>query len=137
MYSLAYDSDCGPCTRFRNAVAFLDAHRRMEYIGLDAADREGKLDPVDPERRRASFLLVTPDGRVWSGARALPRLAALLPGGALLSAALDCPPVFSAAAFAYSAFSRLHGAGACSYSPVGSGRPKPLMCGAVSPVLRP
>ena len=119
MYSLVYDSDCGPCTRFRNAVGFLDAKGRMEYMGLEEAEGAGKLDPVEKERRWASFHLVSPEGDVWSGASALPRVAALLPCGGPVSAFLGSRPVFPVASFVYSALSRLHDAGSCSFRPAG------------------
>ena len=115
-YLLVYDDGCGPCTRFRDAVDLLDAARRLDYAGLEEADRSGRLDPVPPSRRHRSFHLVSPRGQVWSGASALPPLAALLPGGRATSSALRVPPVFSAAAFVYATFSRLHDSGSCAYA---------------------
>jgi len=117
MYLLAYDDGCGPCTRFRNVVAFLDARRMMDYAGLDAAERLGGLESIPASRRHRSFHLVSPDGRTWSGASALPHLVALIPGGRPLSVAMRVPPVFSTAAFMYGVFSRLHDSGACRYGP--------------------
>ena len=123
-FTLVFDSGCGPCTRFRNAVKFLDTRRRMEYLGLDEADREGILDAVDPGRRHRSFHLVSPGGRVWSGSDALPQLAALLPGGFLPSRALAaCPPVHRSAAFVYGVFSSLHDSASCAQAPEGAVRP--------------
>ncbi|MDG6909429.1 MAG: DUF393 domain-containing protein [Nitrososphaerota archaeon] len=117
--ALVYDAACGPCTRFKDGVKFLDARRRMDYLGLAEADMTGRLEPVDPVRRYRSFHLVSPEGRVWSGADALPQLAALLPGGFPLSRALAmCPPARSLAAFVYGVFSRLHDSGSCT---LGSG----------------
>ena len=116
MYALVYDTGCGPCTTFKDAVALLDAGRRMRYVGLRDADRLGFLDPVDPARRHRSFHLVSPEGEVWSGADALPRLLALLPGGRPVSWAIsNSPPLSSATRFVYAVFSRLHDSGACGY----------------------
>ena len=123
-YVLVYDADCGPCTRFRKAVEFLDTKGRMGYMGLAEADRAGVLDSVSPGRRRRSFHLASPSGTVWSAADALAPLCALLPGGRPLSAALAmCPPVSSMASFVYGAFSRLHDAGSCGYRPGGPREP--------------
>ena len=126
--TLVYDADCGPCTKFRGAVGFLDPGRRMGYAGLAEAEREGLLDAVPRGRRRSSFHLVGPPGEVLSGADALPALLAQLPGGPLSSAALArCPPAFASAAFVYGVFSRLHGTGRCGKAPrgAGGGRPRP------------
>jgi predicted DCC family thiol-disulfide oxidoreductase YuxK len=116
-YVLVYDSDCGPCTRFRDVVSFFDTRRKMIYIGLDDADRRGVLDSVSRGRRHRSFHLVSPDGTVWSGAEALPPLFELLSGFAPLSFVLVSNPfAFKAASFVYSTFSRLHDAGSCAYA---------------------
>ena len=130
---LAYDSGCGPCTRFRNVVEFLDAKHRMRYVGLAEADRGGVLDAVDPGRRHRSFHLISPAGKVWSGPSAFPELASLLPGGLLLSRALaTCPPLFSFAALVYGAFSRLHDSGSCGYAP-GGATPSGRTSGVLAP----
>ena len=114
--TLVYDSDCGPCTRFRDVVGFLDAQNVMGYLGLDEAERAGILDRIPPSRRHRSFHLVTDGGDAWSGAEALAPLAALLPGGAPLSFILSrSPRASSCAAFVYGVFSRLHDAGSCAY----------------------
>lgn len=116
LHTLVYDSDCGPCRRFKDAVAFLDGRRRMEYVGLHAAERRGLLERVGPPLRRRSFHLIGPDGKALSGAEALPKLIALLPGGRPVALALKrCPPASRSATLAYSVFSRLHDSGACSY----------------------
>jgi predicted DCC family thiol-disulfide oxidoreductase YuxK len=117
-YTLVYDSDCGPCTRFKRAVAFLDTGNRLSFVGLDAADSSGLLAPIPPARRSRSFHLISPSGRVWSGAEALPPLASLLPGGAGLSFVMGRSTLaFSCASFVYGVFSRLHDVGSCSYTP--------------------
>ena len=112
-YLLVYDDGCGPCTRFRNAVGFLDVRRRLDYVGLDEAGRSGVLDSVPVPSRHRSFHLVSPGGRVWSGASALPPLAGLVPGGGAVSEVMKVPPVFAAASFVYSVLSRLHDSGYC------------------------
>ena len=121
-HTLAYGSDCGPCTRFRNAVEFLDARKAIRYVGLDEAEREGILDRMPLERRRRSFHLVSGDGRWYSGSEALAPLLALLPGGSTFAFVMSrSSPISRCAAFLYGVFSRLHDAGSCA-SAVGLAR---------------
>lgn len=117
-YLLAYDSDCGPCTRFRRAVGFLDTYGKFEFMSLEHADEEGHLDTIPMSLRHRSFHLVAPDGRTLSGANALPKLVSLLPAGTILSGILtSAPGGLKATAFVYSVASRLHDTGSCQYKP--------------------
>ena len=45
-YILAYDVDCGPCTRFRRIVDILDKYEKIDFISLTKADQEGLLDKI-------------------------------------------------------------------------------------------
>lgn len=113
---VVYDAGCGPCTRFRRIVGLLDVKRRLDFESLLDADGRGHLDSVQQSLRHRSFHLISPDGGVASGARALPDLLALLPAcwpasGAIRSSDL----VFHGVEFVYSVFSRLHDSGSCSY----------------------
>ncbi len=122
-HTLVYDAGCGPCTRFRRAVDFLDAHNGLEYSPLIDADRNGLLESVSPSRRHRSFHLVSPGGEVLSGANAIPRLIGLLPAGSLvLKLVVSAPLGYKSIAFVYSTFSRLHDAGSCSYGSRGSAK---------------
>ena len=115
---LVYDSCCGPCTRFRNIVEFLDSKRRIDYMGLVQADNNGLLDSVPTERRHRSFHLIAQDGKVTSGAAALPPLIGLLPTGRTFERIIELSvPVSFATTVLYTAFSRLHDSGSCTYSP--------------------
>jgi predicted DCC family thiol-disulfide oxidoreductase YuxK len=122
-YLLAYDADCGPCTRFKRAIGFLDSYQRINPIPLTEADSEGVLDGVPPSRRHRSFHLVTPGGGVLSGAAAIPALVGLLPAGrfpARLMASAPGGP--RAVKFVYQTFSRLHDSGSCNFKPGSAGR---------------
>ena len=111
---LAYDSGCGPCSRFKGVVGFLDANRVITPVGLAEAEREGLLRSVPPARRRRSFHLLFPAGRIESGASAIPPLLSLLPMGGLAARVVEqCPPVSKATKYVYGVLSRLHDAGAC------------------------
>ena len=113
-YTLAYDSDCGPCTAFRRAVGFMDPRHRMRFVGLTEADGAGMLDGIPPGRRRRSFHMISDKGFCASGADALPVLASQLPGGALISRAMKSSgAVRGVASFAYGTLARLHDTGSC------------------------
>ena len=115
-HTLVYDADCGPCTKFRRIIGFLDIRRTLLFASLVDADSSGKLNTVPAARRHRSFHLVSPQGKVESGANALPGLIALLPAGRLASEAIEASPfMFRRVAFVYSVFSRLHDSGSCSY----------------------
>jgi len=113
-YVLAYDSDCGPCRSLKRLVSFLDPGGSIEYVSLREADREGLLDPVPHRSRYASAHLILPGGGVLSGARAMPKILELLPGGFLTSrVAGGWGPGRRLTRFVYVAASRLHGADDC------------------------
>jgi predicted DCC family thiol-disulfide oxidoreductase YuxK len=117
-YLLAYDSDCGPCTRFRRAVGFLDTYGKLDFKSLLRADEEGLLDKIPLNVRHRSFHLIGPDGKVASGANALPKLVSLLPAGIVLSNFLtSAPGGLKATEFVYSVASRLHNTASCNYKP--------------------
>ncbi len=124
-FTLVYDSDCGPCTRFSRAVLLLDGGRRVSRMGLAEADESGILASVPPPRRHRSFHLAAPDGEVWSGPAALPTLVGLLPGGWLPSEIMARNGLaYKLGSFVYSVFSRLHDAGSCSYPTSSAGARK-------------
>ncbi len=115
-YLLVYDGDCGPCTKFKRAIDFLDTYRKLDYLSLVEADEKGVLDSVPPNLWHRSFHLVSPEGMVLSGAKALPGLIGLLPTGRPISRLMVLAPGgLSAISFVYSVFSRLHDTGSCRY----------------------
>lgn len=117
--TLVFDSDCGPCTRFRDVVAFLDPGHRIGYVGLSDAEAAGALSGIPKHLRRRSFHFLSAGGAAFSGSAALAPLAAQLPGGPLTSSAIGSNPVLSrVASFAYETLSRLHDAGSCSVETV-------------------
>jgi predicted DCC family thiol-disulfide oxidoreductase YuxK len=112
---LAYDASCGPCSRFKAVVEFLDARKRIRFVALETADGSGLLDGLAPGLRFASFHLVPPAGArpgvgVWSGSEAiLPLMRLLAPWGREVSRVVEAVPGAKLAVRAsYSALSRLH-----------------------------
>ncbi len=125
-YVIAYDADCGPCTKFKEAIDLLDTRERIVFIPLIEADERGLLDGVPLQTRFRSMHLISPTGEVRSGGDALPIVARLLPlGGIVAGTMTSVPGVMSMIRFVYSTFARLHDLGSCGYSPVTAEAPPP------------
>ena len=115
-YVLAFDSNCGPCSRFKSVVELLDIRRRISFVSLESAEGSGLLDSITPCSRYASFHFIRfepgPRGgtNLWSGAEGVTALLrVLLPWGRVTSRAIEALPAGRASIrFAYSAVSRLH-----------------------------
>lgn len=110
---LAYDAGCGPCSKFRAVVSFLDARRLIDFVDIQEADRSGLLDGVPQARRYASFHIVSRRGNgfatngIASGSGAiLPLVWALSPPASRLVWRVSS--LEASLRFGYSALSRLH-----------------------------
>jgi len=115
-YVLAYDADCGPCTKFSHAVDILDTYQKIYFIPLTIADKKGLLDKIPASSRYKSFHLILPNiGEVKSGSDALIELIAILPGGRVISPIINYfPGGKQIVHFIYTRLSRLHDRGSCS-----------------------
>ena len=115
-YILAYDADCGPCTRFRHAVDILDKYEKIDFISLTKADQKGMLDNIPAPMRYKSFHLIFPNREeVKSGSDALVELVAILPGGRVISPIINhFPGGKYIVPFIYTRFSKLHDRGSCN-----------------------
>jgi predicted DCC family thiol-disulfide oxidoreductase YuxK len=114
-YILAYDADCGPCTRFAYAVDMLDKYEKIDFISLTLADQKGLLDRISPLLRYRSFHLIFPNGEIKSGSEALVELIAILPMGKIISPIVNYfPGGKSFVSFIYNSFSRRHDMGSCN-----------------------
>jgi len=112
---LAYDPDCGACSRFKALVEFFDARHLIEFASLSQADKEGRLDAIAPSERYRSFHLVERETGAASGPQAiLPLVSTLLPKGRFLQATVKVPGLMRAIRFGYFAASRLHNTGDCA-----------------------
>ena len=113
-YILAYDVDCGPCTRFRHIVDILDKHEKIDFISLIEADQKGLLDKIPVPMRYKSFHLILPNGEAKSGSDALLLLIAMLPAGKMIYPIVNhFPGGKQVVCFIYTSFSRLHDIGSC------------------------
>ena len=114
-YILAYDADCGPCTRFAHVVDSLDKSEIIDFISLTLADQKGLLDRISPPLRYKSFHVILPNGEVKSGSEALVELIAILPGGKIISPIVNYFPGGKPfVSFIYNSFSRRHDMGSCN-----------------------
>jgi len=78
-YVLAYDADCGPCTKFKRIVDILDKYEKIDFISLTKADEEGLPHNIPVRQRYKSFHLIFPKGEAKSGSEALLELIARKP----------------------------------------------------------
>ena len=114
-YILAYDADCGPCTKFMHVVDLLDKREKIDFISLTIADQQGLLDRISAPLRYKSFHLIFPDGQAKSGSEALLDLIAILPLGRVISLIINYfPGCKQIMRFIYNRFSRLHNTGSCN-----------------------
>jgi predicted DCC family thiol-disulfide oxidoreductase YuxK len=114
-YILAYDANCGPCTKFKRIVDILDKYEKIDFISLTKAHRKGLLDKIPVHQRYKSFHLIFPKGDAKSGSEALLELILILPGGKIISQIINYfPGGKKAVGFIYNRFSRLHDKSSCS-----------------------
>jgi len=113
-YILAYDVDCGPCTRFAHIVNSLDKYEKIDFMSLTIADQEGLLDRIPVTLRFRSFHLIAPNGETKSGSEGLLELIAILPGGKAISPMINYVPAGKLIVrFIYNRFSKLHDRNSC------------------------
>ncbi|MGB7639459.1 MAG: DCC1-like thiol-disulfide oxidoreductase family protein [Nitrososphaeraceae archaeon] len=113
-YILAYDADCGPCTRFMHVVDLLDKREKIDFISLTIADQQGLLDRISAPLRYKSFHLIFTNGEAKSGSEALLELITILPGGMIISPIINYFPGGKLIVrFIYNRFSRLHAMDSC------------------------
>lgn len=89
-YSLLYDGDCRVCTAFARAVSFLDLRRHLRVRPIQ--ESEALLAAIPPTERLSEAHAVSPDGRVSSGAEAMPTVIAALVGNPAIEPRLRGSP---------------------------------------------
>jgi predicted DCC family thiol-disulfide oxidoreductase YuxK len=90
--TVIFDDDCGFCRWSIDRLRRWDRGDRIRLVTLRSAEADRLLAAMSAERRYASWHLVTPDGRVASGGRAVAPLLRRLPGGAPLAAIASAVP---------------------------------------------
>jgi predicted DCC family thiol-disulfide oxidoreductase YuxK len=78
---LLYDQDCGFCRWAVDRILRWDRHVRLRAATIQGRDGDRLLDGLDQRERLASWHLVAPGGKRYSGGAAAAPLARLLPLG--------------------------------------------------------
>jgi predicted DCC family thiol-disulfide oxidoreductase YuxK len=102
---LLYDADCGFCRWSAARILRWDRRRGLRAVALQDPEADGLLAGMTPERRAASWHLVT-GARVLSGGAAVAPLARLLPGGSAIAALAEAMPVLTDRAYRWVAAHR-------------------------------
>src|SRR5262245_61691046 len=76
-----FDEDCGSCRWSARQLLRWDRAGRLRAASIQSEEGDRLLADVSEERRLASWHLVTPTGRRFSGGAAVAPLARLLPAG--------------------------------------------------------
>ena len=76
-----YDRDCGFCRGSLAALLRWDRDGRLRPVAIQEPAADELLGDMPADQRMASWHLVSPDGRRWSGGGAVVPLLRLLPAG--------------------------------------------------------
>jgi predicted DCC family thiol-disulfide oxidoreductase YuxK len=77
-----YDEDCGFCRWSLDRLLRRDRHGRLRATPIQSEEGDRLLADLSEVDRLASWHLITPDGRRYSGGAAAGPMARLLPAGA-------------------------------------------------------
>ncbi len=89
---ILFDNDCGFCRWSLSKILAWDRKGRLRPVALQSPEADDLLREMDPERKMASWHLVAPGGRTYSGGEAVPLLARLLPAGAPIASLASAFP---------------------------------------------
>jgi predicted DCC family thiol-disulfide oxidoreductase YuxK len=96
---LIYDRDCDFCRSSLGVVLRWDRRRRLRPLALQDPEADLLLADLDPERRMASWHLISPDGSRRSAGGAVAPLLRVLPGGAPAAAVAERFPSLTEAGY--------------------------------------
>jgi predicted DCC family thiol-disulfide oxidoreductase YuxK len=119
---LLYDADCGFCRWSVDKILRWDRGHKIRVVPLQSPEADELLGLMDPERKMASWHLVSDEGEVRSGGAAAPPLLRLLPGGRPIATAAQIFPRTTDRAYRLIAknrgrLGRLIGEKACAVEP--------------------
>ncbi|MEE9237194.1 MAG: DCC1-like thiol-disulfide oxidoreductase family protein [Thermoplasmata archaeon] len=77
--TLLYDGDCGVCTVFARLIAMADFRHQLGILPFQDRGARHLLEGWTQAQIERSTHFVTPDGRVYSGQKALHHTLSLLP----------------------------------------------------------
>lgn len=90
--TLIYDGECGVCRQSVTLLQRWDREHVLRYVPFQDTAAVGRFGIALP-RLAAAMHLVLPDGRVYPGADAIPRLLELFPGKRWLALPFRVPGV--------------------------------------------
>lgn len=90
---LLFDGGCGFCRKWVARLARWDRAGRIELVPSEERSAIAGLPHIDDTELDRAMHLVTPDGRVYRGARSVPPLLRYLPGGMVLRPLFSIPGV--------------------------------------------
>jgi predicted DCC family thiol-disulfide oxidoreductase YuxK len=126
-----YDEDCGFCRWSVDRLLRWDRYGRLRAAPIQGEEGDRLLADLTEADRLASWHLVTPDGRRYSGGAATGPMARLLPAGAPVALLAETFPrtterIYRWVARNRDAIARRLGEQACAVDPSRrSGRPTP------------
>jgi predicted DCC family thiol-disulfide oxidoreductase YuxK len=120
--TVCYDADCGLCRWCAWQLRRWDRRGRLRFVPIGDPRADALLHDLGPERRRASWHVVSADRRVTSAGAAIPRVLELLPGGWPLAAVADRLPATTERAYRWVAarrerIGRMLGGESCAVDP--------------------
>ena len=121
-WHLAYDGDCRFCRRCVALLGRWDTRRRLAFVPFQDAAALAFLPPVSRAALEQAMHLFAPDGRVFPGAAALPRLLRLLPAGMAFAWLFAVPGIPPLAAGLYRGIARNRHRLGCGSATCGLGR---------------
>lgn len=89
---VVYDADCGFCRWSLDRLLRWDRDGRLRAVPIQSEEGASVLADLREEDRLASWHLLTPGGRRYSGGAATAPLARLLPAGAAVAFLADTFP---------------------------------------------
>ena len=119
---MLYDEDCGFCRWSLDRLLRWDRRGHLRAIPIQGQEGDRLLADLNEHDRLASWHLVTPDGRRYSGGAAAGPMARLLPAGAPVAFLAETFPrstdrLYRWVARNRDAFGRRLGAQACAVDP--------------------
>ena len=90
---LLYDGDCGFCLKWIRRLERWDVHRRILCLPSDQRGAIEDLPPLSDEALNRAMHLITPEGQVFAGGRAVPEMLPYLRGGRWLRPIFSIPGI--------------------------------------------
>jgi predicted DCC family thiol-disulfide oxidoreductase YuxK len=101
-----YDGDCGFCRWVLARLLAWDRAGKLRPLEIQSNEGETLLAALRPDRRLASWHLVSPSGRLYSGGAAVAPLMRLLPGARSLAWLAARSPALTEGAYRWVAENR-------------------------------